>query len=280
MRVLVTGAGGGLGRALQERAGGSYELIPFDHRALDVEDREATRSTVTGVKPEVVVHAAAMTSVDGCQTDPVGAYRANALGTRNVALACRETGALLLALSTDYVFDGEKGEPYHEFDDPRPISVYGSSKLAGEREAALAADHVIVRTSWVFGGGRDFLTSALQRLAAGEDVPAIADLAGTPTFVGYLAERLLLLVEEGLRGVVHLGGGRPTSWYDLLLDAKDRFDLPGRVTPQKAEELGRPAPRPRSSALTTLVLPAEGPLAMPPLLDGVAQVLEGIDGRP
>ena len=277
MRVAITGAGGGLGSALQERAGAGHELLPFLHADLDVADPAAVRAAIGDARPDVVIHAAAMTAVDACELDPLRAYRANALGTRNVALASRETGAVLVAVSTDYVFDGEKREPYHEFDATHPISVYGSSKLAGEREARQAPDHLIVRTSWVFGSGKDFLTDALRRLSAGETLPAIADVVGSPTFVGHLAERILPLVEAGHRGVVHVSGGRPTSWHDLLADAVRRFALPGQVTPQKAEELARPAPRPRFSALTSLALPSEGPLAMPPLVEGVRRALEVAD---
>ncbi|HEX9886173.1 MAG TPA: dTDP-4-dehydrorhamnose reductase [Longimicrobiales bacterium] len=279
MRVAVTGAGGRLGSAFLTRAGDMHDVVPFLHDALDVTDGTGVTAAIGGARPDVVIHAAAMTAVDACELDPVNAYRVNALGTRNVALACRRAGATLVAISTDYVFDGEKGALYHEFDRPHPISVYGASKLAGEREARLAPEHVIVRTSWVFGGGGDFLGGALRKLAAGETISAIADLMGTPTFVGHLADRLVPLVQAGHRGVVHLAGGEPTSWYDLLTETVGRFGMPGQVTPQKAEELARPAPRPRAPALTSLVLPSDGPLAMPPLADGIREVLEGADGR-
>jgi dTDP-4-dehydrorhamnose reductase len=280
MRVVVTGAGGGLGQALAATAGEEHELIPFAHEDLAVEDLPAVMDRLVSAQPEVIIHAAAMTSVDGCEVDPRGAFLANALGTRNVAQAAARSGAVLVYISTDYVFDGEKGEPYHEFDAPNPISVYGASKLAGEHEArTLAPEHLVVRTSWVFGGGKDFLSGALGRLAAGESVPAIVDLVGTPTYVPHLAERLMPLVRSGQRGVVHLGGPEVTTWHDVLLRAVDLAALPGEVAEQKADELERPARRPVNSALTSLVLPIDDVRPMPPLEEAVNELMETVRGR-
>jgi dTDP-4-dehydrorhamnose reductase len=280
MRVAVTGAGGGLGRALAATAGDDHELIAFTHEQLPVDDLQAALDRLVSVKPEVIIHAAAMTSVDGCEQDPRGAFLANALGTRNVAQASARAGAVLVYISTDYVFDGEKGEPYHEFDATNPISVYGASKLAGEWEARmLAPDHLVVRTSWVFGGGEDFLSGALARLAAGESVPAIVDLVGTPTFVRHLADRLIPLVGSGQRGVVHLGGPEVTTWHDLLVRAVDLGRLSGEVSEQKSNELERPARRPANSALASLVLPIPSVPPMPPLERAVTELMETIRGR-
>lgn len=280
MRIAVTGAAGALGRAVVATFGEQHDLVAFAHGDLAVEDLRAVMDRLVPAQPEVIIHAAAMTSVDGCEEDPRGAFLANALGTRNVALAAARAGAVLVYVSTDYVFDGEKGEPYHEFDVPNPLSVYGRSKLAGEREAqTLAPDHLVVRTSWVFGGGKDFLSGALGRLAEGETVPAIVDLVGTPTYVRHLAERLIPLVLSGHRGVVHLGGPEVTTWHDLLTRAVHLAALPGEVTEQKADELGRPARRPANSALTSLVLqPADVP-PMPPLEEAVDEVMEAVRGR-
>ena len=279
MRIAVTGAGGALGRAVETAFGHEHELIPFAHGDLAVEDLPAVMDALVPARPEVVVHTAAMTSVDGCEEDPRGAFLANALGTRNVALAAVRADAILLHISTDYVFDGEKGEPYHEFDLPNPISVYGRSKLAGEWEArTIAPDHLVVRTSWVFGGGKDFLSGALGRLAKGESVPAIVDLVGTPTYVRHLAERLMPLVVSGFRGVVHLGGPEVTTWHDLLIRAVDLDRLPGEVIEQKADELGRPARRPANSALTSLVPPSAAVPPMPPLQVALEDVLEVVRG--
>jgi dTDP-4-dehydrorhamnose reductase len=280
MRIVITGAAGALGRAVVATAGDQHELIPFAHADLAVEDRSAVMERLVPARPEVIIHAAAMTSVDGCEENPRGAFLANALGTRNVALAAARAGAILVYISTDYVFDGEKGEPYHEFDATNPISVYGKSKLAGEWEArSLGPEHVVVRTSWVFGGGKDFLTAALGRLAAGETVPAIVDLVGTPTYVPHLAQRLIPLVQSGHRGVVHLGGPEVTTWHDLLTRAVHMAALPGEVTEQKADELGRPARRPANSALVSLVLREMDVPPMPPLDAAVGQLMEAVRDR-
>lgn len=280
MRIAVTGAAGALGRAVVATFGKQHELVPFAHGDLAVEDHSAVMERLVPVQPEVIIHAAAMTSVDGCEEDPRGAFLANALGTRNVALAAAGAGAVLVYISTDYVFDGEKGEPYHEFDVTNPISVYGASKLAGEREArTLAPEHLVVRTSWVFGGGKDFLSGALGRLSKGESVPALVDLVGTPTYVRHLAERLVPLAISGHRGVVHLGGPEVTTWHDLLTRAVHQAALPGEVTEQKADELGRPARRPANSALTSLVLQSPEVRPMPPLDEAVNEVIEVVRGR-
>ena len=280
MRIAVTGAAGALGRAVVAACGQQHDLVPFARGDLAVEDHSAVMDLLVPARPEVVIHAAAMTSVDGCEEDPRGAFLANAVGTRNVALASARAGAVLVYISTDYVFDGEKGEPYHEFDATNPISVYGRSKLAGEWEArTIAPEHLVVRTSWVFGGGKDFLSGAMGRLAAGESVPAIVDLVGTPTYVRHLAERLIPLVLSGHSGVVHLGGPEVTTWHDLLTRAVDQAGLSGEVTAQKSDELGRPARRPANSALTSLVPRSPEVRPMPPLEQAINEVMEVVRGR-
>lgn len=275
MRVAITGAAGGVGRAVAERAPGRHELLRFSHDDLPVEDRHAVLQRLVPAEPEVILHLAAMTSVDACEGDPDGAFQANAVGTANVALAARATGALLVAVSTDYVFDGTKGSPYHEHDEPNPLSVYGRSKLAGEREARLLApEHLVVRTAWVYGGGGDFLTGAVRRLAAGEEVAAIVDRTSTPTYVGHLAEALLAVAVSGLRGVIHLAGPEPLSWFEVLSRAGALADLPGAIVEQKAEDLGRPAPRPRDSSLRSLV---PGVPLLPPVEEALRDLLERLD---
>lgn len=277
MRVAITGAGGGLGRALLRRLGD--DVRAFTHGDLAVEDPSAVDAALAAAKPETVLHLGAMTSVDGCELDPDRAFLVNALGTRNVADATRRGGALLVMLSTDYVFDGAKGEPYHEFDEPRPPSVYGASKLQAEREVrALCPDHLIVRTSWVFGAGDDFVTRSVRKLADGEEVGGIVDQVGSPTYVEHLAERLLEVVRLPARGVVHLSGPEATTWHDVLTRARDLGGLPGSVTEQKMGDLDRPAPRPANSALTSLVLPGYGIAPLPPLDEAIGEVVSRARG--
>jgi dTDP-4-dehydrorhamnose reductase len=277
VRIAVTGAGGGLGRAFQEHGASAHDVLPFTHAELPVEDGAAVEVRLAEARPDLVLHLAAMTSVDECELDPERAFAVNVRGTDNVARAAAFAGAILVALSTDYVFDGEKEEAYDERDFPNPLSVYGASKLQAEEAAGAAMppdDLAIVRTSWVFGAPGEFVRRSVRTLATGEEVGGIADQVGTPTYVRHLAERLVPLVEAGIRGVVHLVGPQPATWFEVLSRAREIGDLPGRVIEQKADELDRPAPRPRNSALTSAILPGTGVPAMPPVDDGLREIVE------
>jgi dTDP-4-dehydrorhamnose reductase len=277
MRLAVTGAGGGLGRAFLDAVGSEHEVHAFTRQELDVRDTDAVLAALVPPAPEIIFHFAAMTSVDACETEPRRAAETNVLGSFNVAAAAREADALLVALSTDYVFAGDKGEPYDERDQPNPLSVYARTKLGGEAAAsALAREHLIVRTAWVFGAGNDFVSGAVRRLTAGETIGAIVDRTGSPTYVVHLAERLLPLATSGVRGVVHLAGPQPATWYDVVARAKELGGLPGEILEQKNDELGRPAPRPDNSALTSVVLPGTGVPAMPSLDEAIQKVLSGV----
>ena len=279
MRIAVTGAGGGLGRAFLSSVGEKHEVHAFTRQALDVTwSEEAVAGALVPLEPEVIMHFAAMTAVDACEELPGQAFESNALGTAHVAKAAREVGALLVAISTDYVFDGEKEEPYDERDTPNPLSVYGRTKHFGEVAAqAVVPDCLIVRTAWVFGAGNDYASKAVRRLATGEEVGAIADQVGSPTHVRHLAERLMPLVDSGVRGLVHLAGREAVSWHDVLLRAKELGQLPGEVVAQKADELDRPAQRPANSALTSVVIDeGSGILPMPLLDEGIGKVLQDV----
>jgi dTDP-4-dehydrorhamnose reductase len=277
VRIAVTGAGGGLGTAFLERGTLGHDVVPFTHAELPVEQADAVLRAVKDVRPDAVLHLAAMTSVDGCQRNPAAARMVNVEGTVTVARAAREVGAVLVALSTDYVFDGEKEEPYDEEDEPGPVNVYGWSKLRAERAVrSVGGDWIILRTSWVFGGEGEFVRRSVERLAGGNEAAAIVDQVGTPTYVGHLAERLVPVIESGHRGVVHLAGPEPSTWFDVLARARSLGGLPGDVVEQKADELDRPARRPRNSALTSVVLPGTDVPSMPPLDEGIREVLASV----
>ena len=184
MRLVVTGAGGGLGRAFLSQMPAHLEVHAFDRAALDIGDHDAVRQTVDPLRPDAIVNLAAFTKVDANEADPSRAFRDNAMGPQHLALSARTTGAVLLHISTDYVFDGAKGAPYDETDEPAPLSVYGRAKLEGERFVrSIAPASFIVRVGYVFGGGNDYLTGAARRLAAGEDAGGLRDRVGSPTFV-------------------------------------------------------------------------------------------------
>jgi len=276
MRLLVTGAGGGLGRAFLDVVPSHHDVLALTHTDLDVGDHHAVMRTVVPARPEAIVNLAAFTGVDACESEPQRAYRDNALAVQSLALAARSCGAVLLHVSTDYVFDGEKPEPYDELDTPNPLGVYARSKLAGEGFArALVPEHFVVRTGYVFGAGDDFLSGCVRRLSEGsaEAVGAIADRIGTPTYVRHLADRILPLLLTMRFGTYHLGGPEAASWFEVLGRVKDIGGLPGEIWPQRGDDLGLPAPRPRNSALVSRFAAEVGVPPMPPLDDALREML-------
>jgi dTDP-4-dehydrorhamnose reductase len=227
MRILITGARGQLGRELQV-AFASQTVLATDEPELDVTDAAAVGRMVDGFRPELIIHAAAFTDTRGCEADPGLAMRVNGDGTRNVTLACRRAGAALLYVSTNEVFDGAKGEPYLEADEPRAINAYGSSKLLGEQHArSLLRRAYIVRTSWLYGGGRDFPAKVLQ--AKSGQLPMVTDEVSSPTWARDLAQAIARLVElDAPAGIYHLtnsGGCSRYEWAEQVLALAGRQDV-------------------------------------------------------
>ena len=214
MRVLVTGAGGQLGRdtVLACEAAGD-DVLGFDRAGLDVTDRDAMLGAVTSLRPDAVIHCAAWTAVDACESDVDRAFTANALAVRWVAEGCSRIGAHLVSISTDYVFDGSKIGPYHEWDATGPASVYGASKLAGEHEAlALGPAAAVARTSWVCGEFGNNMVKTIMRLAGErESLAFVADQVGHPSLCADLAPMLRRLAVDRRSGVHHVTN--PTSVY-------------------------------------------------------------------
>jgi dTDP-4-dehydrorhamnose reductase len=274
VKLVVTGAGGGLGRAFLQQMPGHHDVHAFTHGELDVGDHHAVMKTIVPLRPEAVLNFAALTNVDACESEPAQAFRDNALAAQSLALATRAAGAVLLHVSTDYVFDGHKERPYDECDPPNPGSVYARSKLAGETFVRrLTPEHLIVRTGYLFGSGSDYFTSQLQRLSEGKVATGLADRIGSPTYVPHLAARLLPLLLAGRFGTYHLAGPEPCSWFDVLTRAKRLAGLPGEIVPQEAASLVLPAPRPKYSALTSLFAGAIGIVPLPPLDAALAELL-------
>ena len=275
MRVLLTGAGGQLGAeiavrladlAAERRRGPALDLLAPRRGELDVGSRDAVLAVLSSFQPDVVIHVAAWTAVDGCEADPDRAYRDNALGTRYVAEGSRLVGAHVCYVSTDYVFDGTAGRPYHEFDLPNPLSVYGLSKLAGERTVGPAA--TIVRTAWLSGRGGHNMAKTVLRLAA-EPGPLrfVDDQVGSPTMADDLAERVVALALQRRAGIFHVTNQGSASWFGF---AREVVRLsggdPGRVVPIATADLRppRPARRPPNSVLDNAALRLAGDVPLPP----------------
>jgi dTDP-4-dehydrorhamnose reductase len=277
MKLLVTGAGGTVARAFLDQMPSHHDVVPLSHADLDIGDHHAVMQTVVPLAPDAVVNLAAMTRVDDCETEQDEAYRSNALGPHNLALAARACGATLLHVSTDYVFDGLKESPYDELDRPNPISVYARSKLGGEELVRRhLPEHFVVRTGWIFGGGADHLSRTVARMRDGEPGAGLSDRVGTPTFVRHLAERLLPLLLTERFGTYHLAGPEPASWFDVLTRIRFLAGLPVEVERQLLQDLDLPAPRPLNSALTSLFTADLG-LTLPPLDVALKEFLDGQD---
>jgi dTDP-4-dehydrorhamnose reductase len=243
-RILITGAGGQLGRALQEAFSDDH-VVAATRELWDV--ASPPRDTVSQGNFDLVLHAAAWTDVDGAEADPQGAAAVNVGGTANAA----SLGAPLVYFSTDYVFDGRKAAPYVESDGPNPISAYGRSKLHGE--AAAGADAWIVRSSWLFGPtGRNFVSTMLELAAERDEVAVVADQRGAPTYVAYLARAVRELVDaDAARGIWHLAADGDCTWADFAEAVFEEAGLATRVRRISSDELARAASRPAYSVLRT-----------------------------
>jgi dTDP-4-dehydrorhamnose reductase len=251
-KILVTGARGMLGTELVPVLRGSAEVVGVDVEDFDITDADETRAAIDSVSPDVVVNCAGYTDVDGAETERELAFAINATGAGNVASGAAAAGARVLQIGTDYVFDGSKKEPYLEADEPAPLNVYGETKLAGEREVAKAtADHLIVRTSWLYGSaGRNFVETILSLAEREDTLRVVVDQVGTPTFARDLAVILKELAASGATGVVNATNSGSCSWFGF---ARAILELAGRdgvsVLPVASSAFPRPARRPTNSLL-------------------------------
>jgi len=278
LKLLITGAKGLVGRALVEHCSASGdEVFSYDHKSLDISDADAVESIIAAKGPDAVINCAAWTDVDGCETNPAKAEQVNSLGPENLALASRNAGALLITISTDYVFDGEKDGFYTQRDQPRPISVYGRYKLEGERKAQEAhARTIIVRTGYIFGaGGKNFLSNIVSWAEQGKKLKAISDYWGTPTYGRDLAVRLRELAVLDLPGIYHVvSSGDGASFETFSIEAFRLAGLsPDLLEVVNGDSLGRPAPRPRNSRLKCLLSEAVGLPPLPSWQNGLAHFI-------
>jgi dTDP-4-dehydrorhamnose reductase len=285
MKLLVTGAAGMLGADIAhaaKRAG--HELVLLTHAQLDISDSGAVDAAVHDSGVEAVVNCAAWTDVDGAEANPDGARAVNALGAGNLAGAATTAGIQLVHVSTDYVFNGDaplggvdKPRPYVESDPTGPRSVYGQTKLEGERLVLDASPlHTVARSSWLFGvDGRNFVDTMLKLAAERDTVQVVDDQVGCPTWTGHLAPGLLGLIEREVRGLVHLAGSGHVSWNGFAKEIFRQAEVNCGVEPSTTAEMARPAPRPAWSAIET-----ERPdvIPMPDWRDGLAGYLAARNG--
>lgn len=277
-KVLVTGGKGMLGRTLAKELGGDFEIIPTDLPEADITDENTIDAVLRQHAPDAVIHCAAMTAVDRCETERDLAFRLNARGSANVAAACNRQGIRLIAISTDYVFDGKADRPYNEFDRPTGgDTVYGQSKFAGEEAVRThCPDHVICRISWLYGSGGPSFVHAMMKLADGTRpaLKVVADQRGNPTSTLAVARALRhILRRPNLRGTFHMTCEGEATWCEF---AEEIFRLAGidqRVVPCTTEEFPRPAPRPKNSRLDKMALRLAGLPPMPNWQDALAEFM-------
>jgi dTDP-4-dehydrorhamnose reductase len=269
VKVLITGCDGLLGKDLMAVMSKDPEVLGVNHRGLDVTDLDRVREMMTRYKPVAVVHAAALTHVDGCESRRSEALRINALGTQNIALACQEVDAALVYLSTDYVFDGTKEAPYAEWDMPNPINVYGQSKLAGEMVVReLLRKFYIVRTSGLYGRhGRNFIMSILEGAQQSASLDVVVDQQTLPTYTVDLANAIARLVRTRCYGTYHITntadqGITWSDWAEQILRLLSFSHV--RVNPVSSTNLDRPARRPSNSVLASNFYGLRGLPAMRP----------------
>ncbi|WP_339274819.1 dTDP-4-dehydrorhamnose reductase [Paenibacillus sp. FSL W8-0426] len=282
MKVLVTGASGQLGRdvvLLLKKEG--HSVLACTRDQMDITDQSKVNDVIVSFGPEVVIHCAAYTAVDAAETDMDGAYRVNAVGTRNVAVASEKVGAKLIYISTDYVFDGASVTPYQEYDNTNPQSVYGKSKRAGELLVqTLSSRWFIVRTSWVYGlYGNNFVKTMLKLGQEKPKLQVVHDQKGSPTYTVDLAKFLLDLMADEKYGIYHASNIGSCTWYEFTqaifeeAQAIAGLSIQAKLEPCTTEQFPRPAPRPRNSVMDHLSIRTNGFLDLRPWREGLKSFL-------
>ncbi|MGG4049549.1 dTDP-4-dehydrorhamnose reductase [Paenibacillus favisporus] len=282
MRVLVTGASGQLGKdvvALFQQKG--HEVMGCSRSELDITNLEQCQQFINGFQPDSIIHCAAYTAVDAAETDIDGAYKVNAAGTRNVAVAAEKAGAKMVYISTDYVFNGRSAVPYQEYDNTDPQSVYGKSKRAGEvLTQSLSSRYFIVRTSWVYGlHGNNFVKTMLRFGQEKPQLQVVNDQKGSPTYTVDLARFLEELVQTEKYGVYHASNSGDCTWFEftqaIFEEARKLgFKITAQVEPCTTEQFPRPAPRPANSVMDHLSIRTNGLTDLRPWRDGLRDFLK------
>lgn len=255
-----------------------HDVHGLSRAELDITDTAAVEAAMEELRPQVVINCAAWTDVDGAEANERAAMRVNDAAAGMVSAAAAARGAAIVYVSSDYVFDGQKGEPYVESDLPAALSAYGRSKQAGETSTAIANPrHFVVRSSWLFGaGGPNFVETMLRAAGEQPEVIVVSDQVASPTYTAHLAEAIALLIESDEYGIHHIAGGGRCSWFEYAQEIFDQAGVETRVMAGTTEMLGRPAPRP---ALSLLVSERPDPIVLPDWRQGLAEYLAAREAR-
>jgi dTDP-4-dehydrorhamnose reductase len=251
MKIMIIGSEGMLGHDLVDVLSKENEIYTTTIDTLDITDINKTIKTVKANNPDVLIHAAAFTDVDGSESNPDLAYKVNAIGTRNVAVACQEADCAMVYICTDYVFDGTKNSPYYEYDQTNPLGVYGKTKHTGEVYIRdLLNKFYIVRTSWLYGyHGPNFVKTMLNLAKTTNEISVVNDQLGSPTYTVDLAKAIALLIIKPSYGIYHITNSEYCSWYDFAKEIFKQAEIEVDLKPVTTEEYPRPAPRPKFSVL-------------------------------
>ena len=258
MKIALTGADGMLGHSLQ-KIFSDTSLIPFTQADFDITDLDSTVTTIKSARPDFLIHTAAYTNVDACESEPEKAYLVNGIGARNVAIACEEIRCPIMHISSDYVFDGTQGAPYNEWDRTNPVSQYGLSKLMAEQFISSCTNRFyIIRTSWLYGSnGKNFVDTIVRLLAEQDQLRVVNDQFGCPTFTEDLSCKLRELIGRGY-GIYHITNSGICSWYEFAVKIAEIKGIGKEIVPVTTREFTRPANRPAYSALNNTMLRLEG----------------------
>jgi dTDP-4-dehydrorhamnose reductase len=271
MRILVLGSAGQLGSELA-RMLADQELVPATRDEVDIIHLAKVVKFVEDLRPEAIINAAAYTDVDSCESNQEKAFLVNAIGARNVAIAARKAGSRLAHISTDYVFDGSQERPYVEHDPPRPLNIYGWSKLLGEEMVkAQNPSSFILRVAWIYSPvGRNFVKTMIALAQEKEEIRVVSDQRGTPTFAGDVARQIKLLLGTESYGLYHSTSQGSCTWYEFAREIFRLLNIAVRVLPVTSGELPRPAKRPANSVLDNFLLRIQGLDIMPPWEESLA----------
>ena len=278
-RILVIGAKGMLGRDLIEALRSLFradEIFGWDIDEIDIREENQTVAKIESIQPGIVINVAAYTDVDGCELYEEKAFTVNAEGMRHVVLGALRCGAKVVYLSTDYVFDGEKGVPYLEEDPPHPLNVYGRSKLKGEEYVQeLVKDALIIRTQWLYGKyGNNFVATILRLAREKKVLSVVNDQMGSPTYTVDLSKAISLLIQHDARGIFHVANSDLCTWYDYAQTILKLTGIEGvKVVSISSKELNRPAPRPSYSVLDTEKFRRETGMTLRPWFEALKDYL-------